>query len=183
MRITITVAITTSLLAGCALIQRAMPGVALSDSNVIGVLNSIGEGEVEAANLARNKAVTSEIQAFAGRLLNEHRQLEHDQAQLSQRLHLESQKPTPLASMLTTAHDKVMKDLNEKSGLDFDRAYLRYEIARHVRAINLVEAAAESEDNPGLRQQLIRTGPEFLSHLSAARALERQLAAKHSEDP
>src|SRR5688572_4613839 len=63
--------IAACLLAGCALVQQAMPGVALSDSNVVAVLSSIGAGEVEAAKLARMKAMTSEIQAFAGRLLNE----------------------------------------------------------------------------------------------------------------
>ncbi len=175
--------IAACLLAGCALVQQAMPGVALSDSNVVAVLSSIGAGEVEAAKLARVKAMTSEIQAFAGRLLNEHRQLEHDHARLAQRLHLEPKRPPALASLLRTAHDKVMKDLHKKSGLAFDRAYLRYEITRHVRAFNLVEAAAESEDNPLLRQQLIRAGPEFLSHLSAAKTLERQLAAKYGEEP
>jgi hypothetical protein len=42
-------------------------------------------------------------------------------------------------------------------------------------AFNFIEAAAETEGNPILKQELVRTGPDLLSHISAARALERHL--------
>ena len=52
---------------------------------------------------------------------------------------------------------------------------MAYDIKQHVMALNFVEAAAETEGNPLLKQELVRTGPDLLSHISAARALERHL--------
>jgi predicted outer membrane protein len=75
------------------------------------------------------------------------------------------------------AHDDAMQELRAKTGPSFDRAYVRHEIQQHVRAFNFLEAAASSESNVTLRQELIRTGPDLLSHISAARALERHLGS------
>ena len=75
------------------------------------------------------------------------------------------------------AHDDAMQELRAKTGPSFDRAYVRHEIQQHVQAFNFLEAAASSESNVTLRQELIRTGPDLLSHISAARALERHLGS------
>jgi predicted outer membrane protein len=68
-----------------------------------------------------------------------------------------------------------MQALRTTSGPAFDRAYVEHEINQHIMAFNFIEAAAETEGNPILKQELIRTGPDLLSHISAARALERHL--------
>lgn len=71
-----------------------------------------------------------------------------------------------------------MDVLRTKSGSDFDRAYIHQEIARHVQAIELMETAVKYEDTLPLKQYLIQARPDFLSHLSAAEAVERQLVAQ-----
>jgi putative membrane protein len=79
---------------------------------------------------------------------------------------------------LKQAHEQAMRSLRAMSGAAFDRAYVRYEIQQHVQAFNVLETAAESEDNVTLKQELVRTGPDLLSHISAARALERHLGSE-----
>lgn len=68
--------------------------------------------------------------------------------------------------------------LRTKSGSDFGRTYIQQEITRHVQAIELVQAAAEYEDTLPLKQLQVQTKLDLLSHLSAARAVERQLVAQ-----
>jgi putative membrane protein len=180
-----TAAVATGILSGCAFIQQAFPGLAMTDAEMVGVLNSFSEGEVEAAELARRTSTTPDVQAFAGRVLNEHRQLAEHNGRLARQLHIIPREPA-LASKLKADHEHEMHHLEGKSGTDFDRAYVEYEIARHVRTFGLLEAAAESEATPPLQQELVRTGPDLLSHLSAARALERRLIAQEgrvSESP
>ena len=179
-----TVALAHGILYGCALMQQALPGLTMTDAEMVGVLNSISEGEAEAANLARRTSTTSDVQAFAGRVLNEHRQLAQHSERLARQLHITPREPA-LASELKATHQQAMHDLEGKLGSDFDRAYVEYEIARHVQAFGLMKTAAESEATLPLQQELIRTGPDLLSHLSAARALERRLVAKddQSESP
>jgi len=159
---------------GCAFFQQLLPGLTMSDTNVVSVLDSIDEGEIDAAQVAQKQASDPEVQAFAGRLLNEHRQLAEANGRLATKLSLEPDPPS-LASHLKQAHEKAMRDLRAMSGAAFDRAYVQYEIQQHVQAFNFLEAAAESESNLTLKQELVRTGPDLLSHISAARALERHL--------
>jgi putative membrane protein len=159
---------------GCSLLQETLPGVTLSDSNVISVLGSLGEGEIEAAELALHKAVSPEVKAFAGRVLHEHRELDRANVRLAEALAVQST-PSLLTSQLRETHADAMGALRGTSGPAFDRAYVEYEITRHVRAFNFVEAAAEAETTPELKQRLVRLGPDLLSHISAARALERHL--------
>lgn len=161
---------------GCALLQQHIPGLTMSDANLVSVLDSIDEGEIETARLAMDKASAPEVRAFAGRILNEHRSLGEANARLATQLSLEPEPPA-LASDMKEAHDDAMQELRAKTGPSFDRAYVRHEIQQHVQAFNFLEAAAASESNVTLRQELIRTGPDLLSHISAARALERHLGS------
>jgi putative membrane protein len=161
-------------LSGCAFMQRTLPGVTMSDANLIGVIESLGENEIDAALLARQKASDPEVKAFAGRVLNEHRQLAEANARLAEQRSLQPDPPA-LSSELKQAHERAMQKLRTQSGAAFDHAYVRHEIQQHVLAFQFTEAAAESEAEPTLKQELVRTGPDLLSHISAARALERHL--------
>jgi putative membrane protein len=165
---------------GCAFFQQLLPNMTMSDANLMSVLDSIDEGEIDAAQLAQKQASDPEVQAFAGRVLNEHRQLAEANGQLATQLSLQPEPPA-LASHLKQAHEKAMRDLRAMSGAAFDRAYVQYEIQQHVRAFNFLEAAAESEANVTLKQELVRTGPDLLSHISAARALERHLGSEQRQ--
>lgn len=169
-----TLVLTAFSLASCSYIQETLPGATLSDSNMISVLHSLDEGEIDAARLAQQKAATPEVRAFAARVLKEHRELIDANRHLAAELSVEPQAPV-LASEIAKAHEDAMRTLRAASGPAFDRAYVAHEIRQHVRAFNFTQAAAETEGTPELKQELVRTGPDLLSHISAARALVRHL--------
>jgi putative membrane protein len=160
--------------AACSMIEEKLPGLTLSDSNVMSVLDSLGQGEIDAARLAQEKAATPEVRAFAARVLKEHHELDDANRHLAQELSVEPQAPL-LAFEFAAAHEDAMQTLRAASGSAFDRAYVAHEIRQHVRVFTFLEAAADSEDTPALKQELVRTGPDLLSHISAARALSRHL--------
>ena len=165
------------LFSGCSLLEETLPGVTLSDSNVVSVLDRLGQGAIETAMLARDKAVSPEVKAFAARVVNDHRALDKADGRLAEDLALHPQ-ASLLTSQLMQADEDAMRALRATSGAAFDRAYVEYEIKRHVRAFNFVQAAADTETTLELKQQLVRIGPDLLSHISAARALERHLGAE-----
>ena len=68
--------------------------------------------------------------------------------------------------------------LRQKSGRDFDEAYIKNQIMVHQQMIKLVQDTEDSMDEADLRQHLRYIRPDLLSHLSAARAAERQLVAQ-----
>jgi putative membrane protein len=165
-----------AVLSGCSLFQWAMPGVTLSDANVLAMLDTINIDEIDAAKLAQQKAFSEKVRTFAARMLNDHKTMMLDTRQLAQRIHVKPERPA-LASTTGKTHQKTMGQLRMLSGRAFDQAYLKYQITTHEQAIDLVQDIADSVDNSVLQQHLIKTRPDLENHLSKARALERQVIA------
>jgi putative membrane protein len=161
----------------CAFFQRTLPGLTLSDADIVSMMNRLNEGAIDAAQLAREKASNPHVRAFAGRVLNEHRGLAEGNGRLAAQLSLHPSPPA-LATNWKRTHERAMRELRTMSGPAFDQAYVRHEIQQHVQAFNFFEAAAKSETTLALKQELVRTGPDLLSHISAARALERHLGSE-----
>jgi putative membrane protein len=167
-----------AILSGCSLFQWAMPGTTLSDANVLAMLDTINIGEIDAAHLAQQKASSEEVKTFASRMLNEHTIMMQDTRQLAQRINIRPETPA-LAENVGKTHKKTIDELRMLSGRDFDQAYLKYQIKMHEQTIDLVQATADSVDNSLLQQHLKKARPDLDSHLSAARALERQVVAQN----
>lgn len=165
-----------ALLSGCAAAERAMPGT-LSDANVVSVLDAIDVSEIDAAQLAKQKAYSPAVRSFAARLADEHTEKMQQTLKLANRRGLQPEKPRLTAAVEST-HQKTMDELRKKSGRDFDRAYLDYQVTMHQQAVKLVEDTANSVEDTRLKQHLIRTRPDLMSHLTAARDLQRQIVAQ-----
>ena len=165
-----------TLLSGCAAAQRAMPGT-LSNANVVAVLDTIDVSEIEAAQLAKQKASSPAVRSFAANLVEQHTESMQKNLQLAKQMRVNPEKPR-LASAVESTHQKTMEELRKKSGQDFDRAYIDYQVTMHEQAVKLVEDTAHSVDDPRLKQQLVQTRPDLISHLSAARQLQRQIVAQ-----
>jgi len=96
---------------------------------------------------------------------------------LAEKIDVEPKKPQ-LASALEDTYGESKNLLQKKSGRDFDEAYIKDQIMMHEQLIKLLQDTEDSMDDPDLRQHLRYTRPTLLSHLSAARAAERQLVAQ-----
>jgi putative membrane protein len=165
------------LLAGCAAAERAIPST-LSDANVVSVLDTIDVSEIEAAQLAKRKAYNPAVRAYASRLIDEHTDKMQQTLQLANRRGLQPEKPR-LAAAVESTHQKTMEELRKKSGRDFDRAYLDYQVTMHQQAVKLVEDTANSVTDTQLKQHLVKSRPDLMSHLTGARDLQRQTMAMY----
>ena len=90
---------------------------------------------------------------------------------------MQPNKPS-LASALEEMQEESKRLLEKKSGRDFDEAYIQQQISIHQQMVGLIQDTEDSMDDPALRQHLRHIRPDLLSHLSAARAVERQLSAQ-----
>jgi putative membrane protein len=166
---------------GCGMAQRAMPGT-MSDNNVVGLLHTIDTSEIEAAQLATQKAQSPEVRNYATRLVDEHihMMMIDKNRQVAEQTNIQPEKPQ-VASTMKSTHEKTMQDLRNKSGHDFDRAYIDYQVKMHEEAVNLVENTAGSADNQRLKQHLMQTRPDLQSHLAEAKTIQRQLVAAQKD--
>lgn len=166
----------SALATGCGMAQKAMPGT-MSDANVVAVLNTIDASELEAAQLAKQKAQSPEVRNYAARLVDEHTTMMAKNRQVASRINVQPENPA-LVSTLKTTHQENMEQLRQKSGQDFDRRYIDDQVLMHEQAVQLVEKTADSAENSRLKQHLMQTRPDLQSHLSEAKTIQRQLVAR-----
>lgn len=169
------VLMTGAVASGCATVQRVMPGI-LSDANVIATFNTIDHGEIETAQLVRQKASSAAVRNYAERMEAEHTAMLRQRQELASRLNIQPESPR-LAVAIRKTQQKVMEELRSKSGSDLDRAYLEYQTTRHEQAMWMAAETARSANNAQLRQHLIEARPSLQSHSAAARSVEYQVVA------
>lgn len=163
---------------GCSLSERVMPAT-MSDANVLAVMNTIDRSEMEAAQLAKQKAQSSVVRDYAGHLIADHSAIMDKNRQLSNRANLRPDPPA-LASTLNSTHQETMDQLQKLSGHDFDRAYMEYQVKMHEQAVSLVEKTSASADNPQLKQQLSQTVHDLRDHLEKAKSIQGRIAGAKS---
>lgn len=162
--------------AACAVSERVMPAT-MSDANVLAVLNTIDQSEIEAAQLAKRKAQSGEVRSYAGHIIDDHTAVMDKNRQLANRVNLRPE-PSSLASRLMATHQETMERLRILSGDEFDRAYIGYQVAMHDEAVSLVEKTSRSADSPQLQRQLSQMVPDLRQHLDQAKRLQNQLGGK-----
>lgn len=163
--------VSTSLFTGCALTQRAIPST-MSDANIISLFNTIDANEIEGAQVARRQASSQLVRDYADRLIREHTALLTQKHMLADRSHIEPEK-SPLTSSIEAANHDMLEALTKTSGLDFDRAYMDYQIVMHNEALDIAEDTAI--DDSRLKQQLLESRPDLLAHGAKARSIRAQL--------
>ena len=167
---------TGSLFVGCATAERLMPGLTMSNANVLAMLDTIDRIQIDSAQLAEQQGASQKVRAFAARIVHEHLGFMEATHTEAQRMHVTPQKPL-LALALEQKHAEAIRELRTRYGTEFDQAYITYQITMHEQLIDLVQNTEELMDHPDLRQYLRYTRPNLLSHLSAARTVDRQLVA------
>ena len=177
MKLLVTVAAMMSvcaLVAACSLVERAMPGATMSDADLLGVWNTINHSEIDAGQLARDRASSEEVLAYASRMVHDHQMHMQDADRLAHRIRMEPRKPA-LASTFENAHQKAMEELRDNAGLNFDKSYIGYQITLHQQAINLVNDAVGWVNDPQVKRFLGEAVPDLQSHLEAAQSVQRRI--------
>ena len=177
MKLLVTVAAMMSvcaLVAACSLVERAMPGATMSDADLLGVWNTINHSEIDAGQLARDRASSEEVLAYASRMVHDHQMHMQDADRLAQRIRMEPRKPA-LASTFENAHQKAMEELRDNAGLNFDKSYIGYQITMHQQEVNLVKGAVEWVNDPQVKRFLGEAVPDLQSHLEAAHSVQRRI--------
>ncbi len=171
-----TLIFTFAVLSGCSLAERVMPGT-MSDANVLAVMNTIDKSEMEAAQLAKQKAQSSEVRDYASHLIADHSATMDKNRQLANQTSLRPDPPA-LAATMNSTHQETMERLRSLSGSEFDRAYIAYQVAMHEQAVSLVEKTSSSADNPQLKQRLSLVVHDLRDHLAKAKSIQGQIGVR-----
>ena len=147
-----------------ALPPAAAPAPLSGDQNFVDRA-ALGTGsEIELGQLARTRAASPAVRAFAARILTDHRQANARLRTLERRLQMVPVSAPPPPSQLAA-----------QFGADFDRQFMADQVKNHQEAIQLFEAEARTGQDPRLRKYASDTLPMLYRNLQQAQAIAARL--------
>jgi putative membrane protein len=151
-------------------VSHALADVASSDKTFVEKAAQGGMTEVEAGKLAQEKASSQDVKDFGAMMVKDHTQNDSDLMALAQ-----TKGVTPPAD-LDMMHKAMIDKLNMSSGADFDKAYIKNQIAGHKKMLALMEKEEASTDSD-FKAFATKTADTVKMHLSKAEDLQKSLMA------
>ncbi len=124
--------------------------------------------EIQAAQLAEQKAQDSQDKTFAKKMIDDHQKASQQLQTLVDGNKVKAELPTALDS----AHQKKLQRLQNLSGTQFDEAYDKMQKAGHKTAVAMFKNYAQNGDNPALKEWAQTTLPTLRDHRRMARKLK-----------
>ena len=118
--------------------------------------------EVQAGQIAAQKATSAEVKQLAQHIVTDHTQANDKLKAIAQA------KGVDVPAALDAKHQKKLDQLNKLSGAEFDREYARMMVSDHKEDIKKFQKEAQSGGDPDLKQFASSTLPALNQHLSMA---------------
>ena len=128
---------------------------------------SSGMAEVQAAQLAQQRASSPQVRQFASRMITDHTQANSELQQIAEQMNV------TLPSKPTGRDATAAQRLIGLNSTDFDQAYAQQELRDHQQDVALFRREALSGRDPALKAFAQKTLPVLQQHLQMAQALNR----------
>lgn len=149
--------------------QGGVMGVHEDDTDFAVKAADSGLAEVNASEVAQEKAQNQQVKDFAAMMIQDHTKANEELKSLA------SSKNITLPTAPGEAHLKNIADLNSYTGADFDKEYMDLMVADHEKAVSLFEDASENAEDSELRAFAAKTLPNLQKHLEHARTVRDAL--------
>jgi putative membrane protein len=162
-RLTVAVAAGVAVL-GAGSAQAVVPGVSAQDENYLQTSAAGDSFEIKGAELALQRSHNPQVRDLAKILRRDHTRSLHETKALARRLHAPrvQNKPTPSQSW-------ELRQLQAKSGADFDRQYADLEVNDHHQDIEENKWEKDHGLNAAVVAEAKKEIPMLAEHLKASR--------------
>jgi putative membrane protein len=133
-----------------------------------------GLKEVRLGELAQ-QAAAEEVKQFGQRMVEDHGRANEELKQIA------DQKGIELPQEMPDDAQQLYDELQQKSGAEFDQAYMDEMVSDHEEDIEEFESYVESAQDPDLRTFAEQTLPTLREHLELARQTQEQVVAGAGE--
>jgi putative membrane protein len=155
--------------------EGAGTGTALSDANIVALLDEANQADSAAGAYALGKAANPEVKAYAKLMMGDHHSLRLAGQQLAQKLNVTPQPPSD--DPVKAAGTSEMTALQAAPrGAEFDRTYIEQEVAIHKAVLDLTEKAHGQAKNADLKALIEQAKPVIEKHLAKAEEIQKKLA-------
>jgi putative membrane protein len=130
-----------------------------------------GKAEVKLGKLAQQQAQNDAVKQFGRRMVDDHSKANDELRSIAR------QKGIDLPQKLPDEAQQLDDELQQKSGHEFDQAYMDAMVEDHQKAVDLFEQEAQSGQDPDLKRFAENTLPTLREHLDLARQTQEQVVA------
>jgi putative membrane protein len=149
----------------------------LSDPEVAHVAVTANTIDAELATLARDRALSPAVRAFARTMITDHTAVNAQAAALAGRLGVTPQDNAVSQSLQQGAREARQR-IEQATGSAFDRAYMEREIAFHQAVLDALDGLLiPTTANAELKALLVDVRPAIAAHLEHARQVNGRVAA------
>jgi putative membrane protein len=164
----------TSMSAGMSDTGMAAPAPALSDANIVYILDNANKLDSAGGSIAATKGTSSDVRDFAKRMMRDHHALRKEGQDLANKLGVTPAAPANDDSQ--AKYDKTMSLLNGAAkGKDFDKAYIDNEVTYHKALLETATAAMNAAQNAELKNLIQKAAPAVQAHLDMAQSIQAKL--------
>lgn len=148
---------------------------AVTDPQIAAIVVAANEVDIRAGQLARERATSAEVKAFAERMITDHTGVNKAASDLVGRLGV-TPEPNATSQALTSDGEQARAALQGQTGAAFDRAYVDGEVAYHQAVLDAIDQTLiPGARNAELKALLEQTRPAVAAHLDHARRLQGTL--------
>jgi putative membrane protein len=158
---------------------KADTGAALSDANIVALLDEANKADSAAGAFASKRAASRDVKAFAAMMMSDHHALRVQGQKLAKQLNITPQPPAnnPVAGLARAEMDTLRA---AGKGAQFDRAYIEQEVVAHKAVLDLAGKAHSETNTAQLKALIEKAKPLIERHLARAEALQKQLGKPHA---
>ena len=147
---------------------------ALTDPNIVALLDEVNMADSAAAAYALTKTTNPDVKAFAKLMMGEHHAMRVQGQQLAQKLNITLE--LPANDPVKPAGQSEMEALKAApKGPQFDRTYIEQEIAIHKAALDLAGKGHDTTQNQELKGLIEQAKPVIERHLEKAEEIQKKL--------
>ncbi|MCX2742094.1 DUF4142 domain-containing protein [Pontibacter anaerobius] len=131
-----------------------------------------GMMEVELGKMAQEKAQNQQVKDFGSRMVTDHSKVNEELKALAQ------QKNITLPDSMGQDHMDNVKELQDKTGAEFDQAYMELMVSDHEEDVKAFEDASNNLEDAEVKAFASKTLTALREHLQQAEQIDSTLQAK-----
>jgi putative membrane protein len=150
------------------------PPPALSDANIVYILDNANALDSAAGSIAVTKGTSSDVRDYGRTMVRDHHSLRAQGQALAKKLKVTPEAPANDNSQAT--RDKTMSLLNGAAkGKDFDKAYIDNEVEYHTAVLETATQAMNAAQNAELKNLIQLAAPTIQAHLDKAKSIQSKM--------
>lgn len=149
-----------------------------SDARIVSAIDVVNTDEINAGILARQRASSPQVRAFAERVITDHTRLQGQDRALAANPGFVAGDSAAVTLEMRRSDEAAMVRLRSMSGTAFDAAYINQEIADHKQALMLLNAVKTQARDDRLRDLITAAIPVIQEHLNMAMSLQQSMGMK-----